>query len=148
MKFAGVLALVGAAANLLLGSIIFQSGFAGARWCLFGTLEPDTLDPLIPLLYEIGASACGIAAGLVLLLSRGPAVPVACATLIAAGFALLVPRNIYGNPYFGQLAEDYARYGPLLIFVGLVGATLPGVIGLVALVRKRVFAKRHRAAAA
>jgi hypothetical protein len=148
MKVAGILALLGGLTTLILGCFIFGEGFDGARWAVSGTPVPDTLDPLIPLLYEIGAALCGIAGGIVLLISRGRAVPVACASLILAGLALIIPRNIYSHPIFGPLAQDYARYGSVLILVGLVGLTLPGVIGAVAFVRLRIAGRRRRVATA
>jgi hypothetical protein len=149
MKVAGVIALVGGVANLLLGSLIFRDGFAGARWCVAGTPEPDSLDTLIPLLYEIGVGACGIAGGIALVASRGSAVRVvASSILILAGFALVIPRSIYSHPFFGPLAITYARYGWLLLLAGLAGTTLPGAIAVVTEVRRYVSIWRSRTAAA
>jgi hypothetical protein len=129
MRLVGILAIVGAGANLLLGCLLFEEGFRAARWCLFGGPVPDTPDMLIPLLFEIGVGACGMTGGLALLHARGPSVLMICWVLVVAGAAVIVPRNVYGQPFFGPLAEPYMRHGGLLVFAGLAGCTLPGAIG-------------------
>jgi len=146
VRCAGIIALVGSLASLILGCAVFQEGFAGAMWCFFETPLRDEPNPLIPLLYEIGASACGIAGGIVLLAARGPAVVAACPILIVAGPVLFIPKGVYRLSLFGPIADDYARYGLLLILLGLISTTLPGLMAGFSIAREYLSARRRRAA--